>query len=1279
MLKKSVHIGMAAVLCSLASLDMKAQVTNGAELIPIHIPYSTCNIVKLSDNGLWAVASGVDSGNSTVNAYPYLINAQTGELTQLWEGDDYSGYAANDVTDDGNTIVGSTSSGPAYYSVEAQEWIALPMSDADLAGSAIVVTPDGKYIAGYGSEGESYTEYSETVLLWELQSDGTYRQVDVQSELSNFPVRDRTGSLTGLVRVTDMSADGNLIVGAMNFIFPQDACSYIYNRTTGETIYPDDHLYDDYGFLTSTYIETPHVSNDGTYLTGGAYIVDSSSEYWSAFRYNIAEDDFELYNSSSEECDRSGWAVTNSGVVFASSPAVNALRYVYIRMGSIWYELEDVLSERYNIDYASTTGVDYTGLIVGVSDDEKVIAGMGIASGEAYIVRLPETITEAASDIDPFGVPTIYPADGSEFVHFSTGTITFNQAVSLVSATAQAQMYNSGGTLERSLTITANSDGASFTFGGRKSQLTAGETYTIKFPAGTFMLTADNSITNKEISVQYIGREDTPTQALAIAPADGASVSEISTSQPVQIAFDLASLQVATDDDGEAAVGYLYEADGESPLCELTISVSANIATLMPALTRYLREGLEYKVVLPANSITDIMGDCGNEEITINYIGAYVQELSPNSDLFFDDFDDPSVSMATYLLYEGDHNTPSTVAEGWGFDADNNPWNFTIRSTDSSSDYCAASHSMYSPAGTSDDWMSLPQLIIENDEYYLSFNAQSYLFGKQDVLKVVVLEAEEGYSTFTSDLYERFTNEGTVILEETLTPGTSEETLEDDWQSFELSLADYAGKSIYIAFVNQNYDQSAIFVDSIRVYYKGDFLLNSTTATYVVNQSSVTVSAQLRINGDSIYNDLTATLTDATGNEVSTYSATGLGLTSESSAYTFEFPDELPLTVGEENSYTISIDFDGSVYSVSGVVKNLAFETTKRVVVEKATGQGCGYCPLGIIAFENIESLFGDLFVPVVVHSTLMGADPYAMDTYVSALGVSALPTAIINRIDTLYTTSAYINSDADTGESYYTANSPSGNETWLDIVQREFTQNPIADADLYITKADLESSTGQINIEGNVNYAINKTSLNNSILFVVTENGLSGIQHNYLYTLSDPYVGEWGSGGIYGYSYASCTYDNVARQVIDNSYAGISGLVPVQVTAGEPTTFSLQRTASQSVSNWSNAELVAMLIDATTGLVVNSVKVPFTIDGISGISTVGAAAGSLDVQAADGQVMVGTDSYAKVSVFDTSGRLVAMSEGAGTVAVSVNSGKGIFIVKVATDGGSVVKKVVMK
>ena len=1260
------------LLALLCSLGVKAQVISGAKVTPFTFERNTDYFTALSDNGQWAVVSGTDSENTTLYGYAQLVNTTTGKITQLWpEGETGLGYTASDVSDDGKMVLGSSPAGAGYYDVDKKAWVALPGG-----GSANAMTPDGKRIVGERGTGEidNYGQSLTEAVIWDRQADGSYVCKTARELYPKFPVRDKNNVICAMFSITGVSADGNILVGATNFVYLGENGSYVFNCTTGETIYPEQLMPEGVN-VTTSFVDMAKLSNDGTHLTGHAYTVLSGAEYTAAFDLNIATKTLELYNQYTDEQDRGGFAVTNSGMVIASSPAVNPMRYIYLRYGKLWFGLDEIMTGRYGINIYDAINQECTGSILGISDDEKVLLCMSAPTGSGYIIRLPETLAEAASHINPYaeGSYALTPAAGASFSRFKSGTLKFSKPTTMKSQATFLMLKPDGTTLFTG-SIVPLSDGTSFTLSGNtRYQLNPGEDYTLYIPAGTFSLSADGSYQNDDIRIKYKGREEKPVAVVAKSPDNDANVSEISTDQPVRIQFDM-DVQVATDNEGNAAVGYLYEGDNETPTCDLTITTNGTMVGLAPALRRYLRSGFDYRVVLPAGSVTDIMGYCANEEIELTYHGQFVPEPDASGDLFSDDFNDPSWSMGTYLLYEGDHLTPAAEPAGWEFDKDNNPWNFTLRDDENSTDYYAASHSMYNPAGQSDDWMSIPQLFIENGDYYLNFDAQSYKSNKNDVLKVVVLATDEGYTSFTDELYNKFKTEGKTIFEEKLSFGASQDLVSSDWvegTNYEISLAEFAGKYVYIAFVNQNEDQSAIFLDNIRVYYRGDFLLTDNTEDAVVKQGSIKVAAQVNITGDDTYNDITATV--KAGDWTSTFTETGLGLTKDSPAFQFEFPEEMPLVEGEENKYTITVNVDGNQFSREGSVKNLMFETKKRVVVEKITGQPCGYCPGGIIASDYIEQLFGDDYIPVEIHSTAMGEDAYAYDNYANYFNPEGIPAGLVNRLNkTVYQPLAVID-----GIYSYNGDGKSST-TWLDLVQEEFENNPVADADINVTKANVNTATRQIEIEGNVNYAVNLNSVNQNILFVVVENGLTGTQHNYYQQrgyANQTILSEWHAMD----EYVSWTYNHVARRVVDDLYTGISGLIPVSVEADNAIPFNLTRSAYDNVSNWWNAELVVMLVDNNTGRVLNAVKAPFTVDGSTGINSVATDNGEgIAIAVNGGDVNVNAAGNVTVTVYNVNGSLVGMADGEGSVNVPTN-GKGLYIVKAKAGDASVVKKVVVR
>lgn len=1255
MVKKSLYLCILLALGLLWAIPSSAQ---EAQLTTVSFPKAAA-FTSLSDNGLWATAAGVNDDDPSKYAYPYLINVETGALTELWvEADLMMSLEARDVTNDGKIIVGTYDSKPAYYDMNQGKWITL---QSENPGKATSVTPDGKYISGWSNSGSfSVDEYVETPLLWEKQSDGTYRAVDVYAELPNFPKKTKLGTNTQQVRIDNVSPDGNILSGIINFITPATVCYYVYNKKTQECKYVDNALGD---VPAETFVDESTMSNNGKYLTGIVQ-VDGGS-YFSSYLYNTGDNSCTLFNTEREEQDRAGCAVSNTGIVFACSPAVYPVRSAYVRVGNLWYGIDEILSGRYDINFYERTGYGYTGIIQGVSDDEKTMIGMSETKTMGYIIRLPETISEAASNVNPLSYYAVSPVAGSKFAKFSQMKLAFSKSAAVTSG-VKAQFMDASGKVLSDYTITAQSGNKTFTIGGIPQALNADEEYTMKIPAGAFYLMADNSIKSEEITVKYIGHAEAPAAVQQVSPADQANVSEISSEHPVQILFDLS---IAISEDAKA---YLYRDGQTSPVCELNFVQGAE-STLMlyPSLKRYLEKDEKYKVVVEAGSVTDIMGFCANNEITINYTGAYEPEISSDGSLFSDDFNDPSNSMVRYLLYEGDHNKPSSAMQDLGFDADNSPWLFVIRESESSSDYCAASTSIYNPTGKSDDWMSIPRLSIENADYYLSFDVQSYYKSKADRLKVLVLEDDAVYSNFTKELYDKFKANGKVLYDEQLTPGESEEDLTGDWTHVEKSLAEYAGKNIYIAFVNENENQSMIFLDNLKVYYKADFNFATNVESTQVNKESTDVGVIVKVTSDKTYNTINATLTSEDGSFKSTYTDTPSKPITSAENYSFTFPDKLPLTVGKQNKYTVSISLDGTVYSQTNTISNLAFETTKHVVIEESTGQRCPICPQGILSFEYMEGIYGEQIIPIAIHANVVGNDVFAYDAYNNYFGIGAQPTGVVNRIDTLY---APMYRD---GNMVYHLETEQGNETFADIAKRELSSYAIADVN--IDKAVYDTSSKNVQISGTVNYALDMNSLNHNIAFVVLEDNLVGRQENNLYASDEPIFGEFGKGGKYGTATPEITFVDVARKVPNDNFAGESGFIPVSVTAGQPVAFNKVFSLPENVTNWDNAKVVVMLIDANTERVLNAARLKFAA-GTAGINDATVSENGITISGENGSISVNGGSDLNVTVYDVSGSVISNANStSGAVKVSTGGKNGLFIVKATSDGVSVVKKVIVK
>jgi len=182
--------------------------------------------------------------------------------------------------------------------------------------------------------------------------------------------------------------------------------------------------------------------------------------------------------------------------------------------------------------------------------------------------------------------------------------------------------------------------------------------------------------------------------------------------------------------------------------------------------------------------------------------------------LFSEDFDGiggPTAGGAgTYSFPSGwflrnvDNRTPSGavsyVNEAWERRED-----FSFSVTDS----CAFSTSWYSPAGASDDWMWTPLIGPVTANSVLNWNAVTYDALYPDGYEVRIMTSTLGPPTGgTGVIGNQLTNSTQVFSV------TAENTA---WTARSVSLAAYAGQSIYVGFRNNSNDKFLLLIDDIVV------------------------------------------------------------------------------------------------------------------------------------------------------------------------------------------------------------------------------------------------------------------------------------------------------------------------------------------------------------------------------------------------------------------------------------------------------------------------------
>ncbi len=1251
----------AALVASASVLSLTAQ--NMTPEIVLPSPGEKFIVNKMSDNGLWGISEKASTTDGDLRPMGgRLFNLTTLEKTEITSPTGYCGV--NDVTDDGKIVTGQCNMQPAYWNLETKTWTFMPMPEGFNMGCLNAVTPDGRYAAGYLSSTDD--EWKAYPVLYDLTT-GT------QIELSNIPVFDMQHEDQDQNAFYGISPDGRFLLGYMSqsYVLPPQLCVYVYDR--------QDDTYDFIGFTPDDikpwtpdvegtfFISDPSMSNNGLWVAGTAYMVKQiPGSEWPAesrhpFRYDVLNKKIEILTQN-EAADVAAFSISNDGQLYMATPAENPYPNAVFQQGEFLVTLEQVYEQVYGLNFEQASSFAVSGRPIGVSNDGLTMLMLPNLD-ETYLLRLKEPIYDAVARVKLLADYSVNPTAGAQMSKLSTITLNFEREVTVKGNSSKITFKSEDGSSSWS-PVTSNgfvADGKKVTLTFRNRDLEAGKKYTLTIPEGMIVLKADNSIVADEITVDYVGRANTPVKMLSAVPEDNSAVPYLDlNANPIVLTFD-ADLKL-----GENQTGFLYEDNNEMPISTMSIACGGKQAIVFPPARQNLWKDSEYTVVIPANAFTDISGGGPSEEIVLHYSGNYVHEISADDKYIFNE---DCGSTENFMFYEGDFNEPDADPASWGFTKDT-PWYYT-RDEDSA-DMALASHSMYKGGGKSDDWMVTVQLHIPDDKCYLEFDAQSYLYSSNDYLKVYVFEANEVYHNLTAQTIEKIRKEGKVVFNELLSPGSDENELANDWTHYVVELPEYAGKFIYIAFVNEMEDQSAIFIDNIAVVHDMAFLASIDTPDRVVDQEEAVIKGRVTVASDiASYNAIEMTLLDGEGTEVSKISADGLTI-DKSNPFVFTFPQALKLQKAAANKYTVEITLGENSMKVAGEIRNLTFEPKRKIVLEEMTGTTCPNCPQGILAIENIQKLYPGSLIPIGIHTYTGDPLGTGLEGYTTFLGLTGAPTGRINR----GVISFPMKGNEETGTFTFSGSAETGDLLWLDLFREQYD----TPTDLEIAlKSQLDEANNTINVEALVTSAINLERTSYNLFAVVVENGIVTAQQNNLYSTKDPLLGEWGAGGIYA-SPVVVPYiaNDVVRSTWGTTLNGTAGLIPSNLTAGRIYSANLQMPIPSNASKLENCEVIVMLIDAGSERVVNANICPLNGDsGLDAVTTV--SNGEIGIAVIGDTLMVNGEDY-RVEAYSLAGMPVVKAAATGLHAYSLSGYKGLLIVKVTDAAGNAkTQKVLVK
>ncbi len=351
---------------------------------------------------------------------------------------------------------------------------------------------------------------------------------------------------------------------------------------------------------------------------------------------------------------------------------------------------------------------------------------------------------------------------------------------------------------------------------------------------------------------------------------------------------------------------------------------------------------------------------------------------------------------------------------------------------------------------------------------------------------------------------------------------------------------------------------------------------------------------------------------------------------------------EIPLlvSISKVNGVVDEKTSDNKAQTVIGESLSLAFE--RNVVVEERTGTWCGWCPRGIVGMEYMKKTYPETFIGIAAHN----GDQMYTSSYSTFSGIQSAPYSIIDRKALL----DGVDPSAENLEYYYNYERMSFVDAKIDLEAR-YANEEKTSVDLYST----------------VTFSRDKQSANYRVAYVVLENQVGPYrQSNYYAGGNNGEMDGWENKA----SSATTYFDDVARNIF--SYRGLSGSVPTTIEANKGYEYSYKASLS-NVTNTDNIELVAMLLNATSGEIVNAVKIPASAIGAFGGVADNVADGSVSIAAGKGEIRIAGDCDA-AAVYGIDGRLVKASA-ESTIEVPA----GLYIVKASANGKPTVAKVLVK
>ncbi len=551
----------------------------------------------------------------------------------------------------------------------------------------------------------------------------------------------------------------------------------------------------------------------------------------------------------------------------------------------------------------------------------------------------------------------------------------------------------------------------------------------------------------------------------------------------------------------------------------------------------------------------------------------------------------------------------------------------------------AVSTSWYSPPGKSDDWMIIPDIALPATPS----GSLTFLW---DAL------AQDG--SYPDGYEVKLSTTGTAVSDftETLFSIGAEN---NEWTNRSLTLDDYAGQTVHIAFRNNSNDMFLLLIDNIILKDVGtepDIALTGVDVyPYHSLTDSVPVVLSLANNSGNTESSVSLIITQ-NGTEINRTLPVALGALG-----TEEVTVNLSAAEGlNDVSFEVSVDGETNLDENAGETKiyGIADAPAKKALIEEGTGAWCGWCPRGHVAMEALNNNHKEKTTLVAVHV----GDIMEIGVYGTGYSgyASSYPSGLIDRDPFVYDPSEFASSYGK----------------FLDNV------SPVS------LVGTAQVSNGMLQIQLDATFALDYEG--NEVVFnaIVTEDGVTGTGQNYAQV--NYYSNETNDIALSGAGHnwqtqsdpvpaSEMVYDHVARAL----GSGFAGAEPTKTTFSKGEVYSHSFSidvANTPITNTDKLHVVLIASDKSSGRVLNSEYA----DMITSVSTVDWEGVSVFPNPAHDVLFVDVTETAQLSMLDMHGRQVLSAEVSGKQKVDVSQlATGIYTVVVTTGESSKAMKVMVK